>query len=187
VETPQPPAGVHASDWERVLEARRAERLELNQLRCWGPVVQPDQAIIAVDDIEVRRPARRRFLALRFTTSRRLIPLWWQGEVAAALEVLEAYRGESRNTDKLDELLTYLTQRQPYLVNDKERRAQREYIGSGHAKKANDLIVARRQKHQGMHWSGWPGRPQNAGLESRLGTLLVGSSSLASRYRRLIP
>jgi hypothetical protein len=27
------------------------------------------------------------------------------------------------------------------------------YIGSAHAEKANDLIVARRQKHKGMHWS----------------------------------
>jgi hypothetical protein len=39
------------------------------------------------------------------------------------------------------------------LPNYKERRAQRQYTGSAHTEKANDLIVARRQKHQGMHWS----------------------------------
>ena len=241
-ETSQAPEGVQSSDWERVLCARREERLALHQLRRLGPTVQPDQAIAAVDDIEVRRPARRRFLALRtarFTTRQgirylsgsaelvltqlyllcvvsvgltgritvlgdgarwistffrerladfvnkellvdwyhlvkkcyeltgmicrgrkakaslmgQLIPLLWRGKVAEALLLLEAYRAESRNTDKLDELCTYLTNRQPYIVDYKESRAQREYIGSGHAEKANDLIVARRQKHQGMHWS----------------------------------
>lgn len=38
------------------------------------------------------------------------------------------------------------------LPNYKQRRTQRQYIGSAHAEKANDLLVARRQKHQGMHW-----------------------------------
>lgn len=40
-----------------------------------------------------------------------------------------------------------------YIVNYKEQCANRIYIGSGHAEKANDLIVSRRQKHKGMHWS----------------------------------
>ena len=53
----------------------------------------------------------------------------------------------------MDELIDYLTARKPYIVNYKERRAKRIYIGSGHAEKACDLIVARRQKHKGMHWS----------------------------------
>ncbi|MEO5378906.1 MAG: hypothetical protein H7832_14160 [Magnetococcus sp. DMHC-6] len=35
----------------------------------------------------------------------------------------------------------------------KERRKNRQFIGSGFAEKANDLIVSRRQKHQGMPWS----------------------------------
>ena len=30
---------------------------------------------------------------------------------------------------------------------------ERKYIGSGHVEKANDVIVARRQKGRGMHWS----------------------------------
>jgi len=83
----------------------------------------------------------------------RLIPLLWRGNVDEALAQLQAYRPECRNQEKLDELIDYLSHRQPYLVNYKERRANREYIGSGHAEKANDLIVARRQKHKGMHWS----------------------------------
>ena len=34
-----------------------------------------------------------------------------------------------------------------------QRRLLRQYIGSAHAEKACDLIVAKRQKNRGMHWS----------------------------------
>ncbi len=34
-----------------------------------------------------------------------------------------------------------------------QRRIHCQFNGSGHVEKANDLLVARRQKHQGMHWS----------------------------------
>jgi hypothetical protein len=77
----------------------------------------------------------------------------WRGEVDPALAWLRAYRSQAKNLEKLDELLAYLEARQPYLVNYRQRYRDRLYIGSGHAEKANDLIVARRQKHQGMHWS----------------------------------
>jgi hypothetical protein len=83
----------------------------------------------------------------------RIIPLLWRGQVDDALVQLESYRPECRNPDRLDELVNYLAARKPYILNYKERRANRIYIGSGHAEKANDLIVARRQKHQGMHWN----------------------------------
>jgi hypothetical protein len=83
----------------------------------------------------------------------RLIPHLWRGKVTEATDILQAYRPECRNEEKLDELIDYLTAREPYIVNYKERRAQRIYIGSGHAEKACDLIVSRRQKHKGMHWS----------------------------------
>ena len=83
----------------------------------------------------------------------RLIPRLWRGQVTEATDLLESYRSECRNEGKLDELINYLTAREPYIVNYKERRAKRIYIGSGHAEKACDLIVSRRQKHKGMHWS----------------------------------
>jgi hypothetical protein len=50
-------------------------------------------------------------------------------------------------------LIQYLQKRQTFIPNYRERRSQRQYIGSAHVEKGNDLIVARRQKHQGMHWS----------------------------------
>jgi hypothetical protein len=68
------------------------------------------------------------------------------------LALLEAYRPQVKDIDSLEGLLKYLSDRRAYLPNYKQRRAQRQYIGSTHAEKANDLLVARRQKHQGMHW-----------------------------------
>jgi hypothetical protein len=77
----------------------------------------------------------------------------WGGEVDAAIALLEAYRPQARNVERLEELIQYLRDRQPYLPNYRARRRERQYIGSGHAEKANDLIVAQRQKGAGMHWS----------------------------------
>ena len=77
----------------------------------------------------------------------------WQGQVESALATLEGYRSGTKNEEKLQELIDYLSAHKPYIVNYETRRRQRQYIGSAHAEKACDLIVARRQKNQGMHWS----------------------------------
>jgi hypothetical protein len=77
----------------------------------------------------------------------------WRGQIQEAIDILEEYHPQTKNLAKLDELIAYLNKRRPYLPNYQARRIQREYIGSAHTEKANDLIVARRQKHQGMHWS----------------------------------
>jgi len=85
-----------------------------------------------------------------------LVPLYrhlWRGEVDAAIALLEAYRPHARNAERLDELIQYLRDRQMYILNYRQRRRERQYIGSGHVEKANDLIVAQRQKGAGMHWS----------------------------------
>lgn len=76
----------------------------------------------------------------------------WQGEVAAAVALLEAYRPEARNLDRLEEWITYLRERTPYIPNYRERRRTCQYIGSGAVEKVNDLLVARRQKGEGMRW-----------------------------------
>ncbi len=70
-----------------------------------------------------------------------------------AVAILEAYRPKAKNIEKLEELINYLQNRRTYIPNYKARRKQRKYIGSAHAEKGNDLIVARRQRHQGVHWS----------------------------------
>ena len=90
--------------------------------------------------------ARARFL-------RRLYRRLWCGDVARAIAVLEAERPETKHAAKLDELIAYLQARAAWIPNYRQRRIARQYISSAHVEKANDLIVARRQKNRGMQWS----------------------------------
>jgi len=92
------------------------------------------------------KQAKTRFLAT-------LGAYLWRGNTLAAIAFLQAYRPEAKSEEKLDELIDYLQTRQEAIPNYQERRKQRLYIGSALVEKANDLIVARRQKNQGMHWS----------------------------------
>jgi hypothetical protein len=92
------------------------------------------------------RTAKRAFLA-------RLVRCLWRGEVDTALAHLRAYRRKARNVERLDALQAYLQERRAYLPDYRHRRCLRRYIGSGHSEKDNDLLVARRQKGKGMHWS----------------------------------
>ncbi len=92
------------------------------------------------------REAKRQLL-------QRLYRRLWSGKVAAAIDVLRAYRPLARNEDALDSFISYLEARASWIPNYRQRRMERKYIGSGHVEKANDLIVARRQKGRGMHWS----------------------------------
>jgi hypothetical protein len=59
-----PPAGVSASDWERVLQARRGEA-EIERLRRLGPQLQPGESVAVTSDVGVRRPEKRRWLEIR--------------------------------------------------------------------------------------------------------------------------
>src|SRR4029450_6346124 len=70
-----------------------------------------------------------------------------------AIVLLEMERGESKNEAKLNELRGYLQARSAWIPDYCQRRIERRYIGSAHVEKANDLIVARRQKNRGMQWS----------------------------------
>jgi hypothetical protein len=107
----------------------------------------------------------------------------WHGQVQDALDFLEAYRPQAKNVEKLDVLINYLEVRRSYIPNYQERRTQQLYIGSAHAEKANDLIVARRQKHKGMHWS-----EQTSDSLAALRTLLLnGGWDLYWQKHRVLP
>ena len=75
---------------------------------------------------------------------KQLPPSLWRGQVETALAALEGCRSGAKNEEKIQELIDYLSARKPYIINYETRRRQRQYIGSAHAKKACDLIVARR-------------------------------------------
>jgi len=59
-----PPAGVSASDWERVLQARQDET-DIERLRRLGPQLRPGEIVASTDDVGVRRPEKRRWLEIR--------------------------------------------------------------------------------------------------------------------------
>jgi hypothetical protein len=90
--------------------------------------------------------AKARFL-------RQLYRRLWRGDVPGAIAVLDAERPEAKHAAKLDELMAYLQTRAAWIPNYRQRRIARQYISSAHVEKANDLIVARRQKNRGMQWS----------------------------------
>ena len=62
-------------------------------------------------------------------------------------------RDQAKHAEALEELIAYLRARADWIPNYRERRREQQYIGSGHVEKANDLLVARRQKNRGMQWS----------------------------------
>jgi hypothetical protein len=122
------------------------------------------------------RKAKAELLAL-------LLRHLWRGQVAEAIDILEEYRPQTKNPEKLDELIHYLDNRRAYIPNYRDRRAQRHYIGSAHVEKGNDLIVARRQKHQGMHWS----EATSDGLAALRTLLLNGGWDLYWQKHQVLP
>jgi hypothetical protein len=82
-----------------------------------------------------------------------LYGLLWKGDVSKAIALLEGYRPQARKADALEELILSLKERERFIPNYSQCRRERQYVGSGQVEKANDLLVAQRQKGQGMHWS----------------------------------
>jgi len=120
--------------------------------------------------------AKERFL---LQVQRRL----WRGDVDGACAYVETYRPQARNTEKLEELLTYLRARREFLPDDRQRYITRQYIGSGHTEKLNDLLVARRQKGQGRHWS----QETSAALAALRMLLLNGGWNRYWQQRQVLP
>ena len=60
---------------------------------------------------------------------------------------------EVKNIEKKQELRDYLEKHQVEIINYGLRQASKKTIGSGRVEKANDLIIAHRQKKKGMAWS----------------------------------
>ena len=107
----------------------------------------------------------------------------WKGDVSKAVKLLEDYRPEARNADALEELISSLKERERFIPNYHQCRRERQYIGSGQVEKANDIIVAQRQKGQGMHWS----LETSDGLAALKTLLLNGGWDLYWRNREVLP
>jgi hypothetical protein len=76
-------------------------------------------------------------------------PLLWRGDVDGAIALMvDADASKVKNIEYLKKLTDYLKRVSPYIPN----YAMRAHIGlrnsSGLVEKANDLVVAKRQKHE---------------------------------------
>ncbi|MDO9535640.1 MAG: hypothetical protein Q7J85_10010 [Bacillota bacterium] len=77
----------------------------------------------------------------------------WHGKIDDALVRLAALNDKCRNQGKLSELIGYINTRKESIPNYDLRRQKCLYNGSGIVEKANDLLVARRQKNTSMQWT----------------------------------
>jgi hypothetical protein len=80
-----------------------------------------------------------------------LKPLLWGGEVQEAISYIDKM-SNVRKKGKQKELRDYLEKHQKEIINYGLRQEANKTIGSGRAEKANDLVVAHRQKKKGMAW-----------------------------------
>lgn len=88
--------------------------------------------------------------AMRNVISRRL----WAGNVDEAIDYLVNIPKKSiKNQQKLDEAIDYLKRRKPHIPCYALRSLLGYRNSSNPAEKANDRVVAMRQKHNGMSWS----------------------------------
>ena len=78
--------------------------------------------------------------------------LLWFGNVVEAIIYLDNM-DKIKNETKHKELRDYLEKHQKEIINYDLRQAADKTIGSGRCEKANDLVVAHRQKKKGMAWS----------------------------------
>ena len=100
---------------------------------------------------EASRACRGRAAKARFL--RRLRRRLWRGDVPGAVQVISEEVPQARPGSSLATFGEYLLARQEYIPDYRMRWRSCRYIGSGQVEKANDLLVARRQKGHGMHWS----------------------------------
>ncbi len=90
----------------------------------------------------------------RNATLAELRPLLWQGLTDRAIRYLQQLDPEMiKGEEARQQLIAYLERSKPYLPCYAIRQSLGLPNSSNRAEKANDLVVAQRQKHNGMSWS----------------------------------
>jgi len=84
--------------------------------------------------------------------SKAILALLWSGRVNECIAYLQT-KIIGKNQLKKQELIEYLSKHRIEIINYERRKNAGKKIGSGCVEKANDLIVAHRQKKKGMAWS----------------------------------
>ena len=83
-----------------------------------------------------------------------LVSILWTGRYGNAIKYLDAVKkSRVRNQKKIDELKDYIHRKSPNMACYALRHELGLRISSNRVEKANDLVVANRQKHNGMAWS----------------------------------
>jgi hypothetical protein len=77
----------------------------------------------------------------------------WEGNVDAAVELLQGALGWVRNPTAVEDLINYLEKRRGYIPDYQQRQRAGLWIASTRVEKFNDWAVSGRCKHQGMSWS----------------------------------
>ena len=75
----------------------------------------------------------------------------WNGKTDDVLAYLQSIN--VKNKDVLDQLITYFTKHKVEIIDYERRKKAGKTIGSGRGEKANDQLIARRQKKKGLSWS----------------------------------
>ena len=87
----------------------------------------------------------------KVTHVKRINNLLWQGKTEDVLTYLGTINVKKK--DVLDQLITYLTKHKSEIIDYERRKQAGKTIGSGRGEKANDQLIARRQKKKGLAWS----------------------------------
>lgn len=83
-----------------------------------------------------------------------LVSILWTGRIDKAIKYLESLKPANiKNANKVTELKEYLNRKSPNVTCYALRRELNLRISSNRVEKANDIVVATRQKHNGMSWS----------------------------------
>jgi hypothetical protein len=91
---------------------------------------------------------------IRNAVLEKLLPLLWHGLVDQAINYLNSLsESQIKNEKELNHLTGYLEKNRPMIPAYAVRRELGLRNSSNRGEKANDLIVADRQKHNGMSWS----------------------------------
>jgi hypothetical protein len=78
--------------------------------------------------------------------------LLWRGKGNEAIDYLLNI-SQVKNQEKWEELIGYIEKHKAEIIDYDKRQKAGKTIGSGRCEKANDIIVAHRQKKKGMAWS----------------------------------
>jgi hypothetical protein len=91
---------------------------------------------------------------IRNAVLKQVLPLLWYGvvdEAIAALKGIEA--GKVKDRAAVEKLIAYLERNRPFIPCYAARKELGLRNSSNLGEKMNDLLISKRQKHNGMSWS----------------------------------